>query len=48
MYEGYFENGKMSGKGKFTYADGEVYDGEWKEGKMHGIGLYRFADSVRE
>ena len=39
-YDGYFENGKRHGKGKITYAKGDIYDGEWENDKRHGKGKY--------
>ena len=30
-YVGEVKDGKPNGKGKMTYADGEVYEGEWKD-----------------
>ena len=32
------------GKGKKTYADGDVYEGDWKGGKKHGKG--KLTDAV--
>lgn len=32
------------GKGKYTWANGNVYDGDWKNDKMHGKGKYTWAD----
>jgi hypothetical protein len=37
-YEGEYEDGKKHGKGKYTYAGGDVYEGEWKDDKYHGKG----------
>ena len=37
-YEGYFQDGKRAGKGKFIYANGDKYEGGWVAGKPHGIG----------
>ena len=34
MYNGEWKDGKHHGKGKMTYANGDVYDGEWEDGKM--------------
>ena len=33
----------MHGKGKYSYADGNVYEGDWKDGKKHGKGKYSWA-----
>ena len=43
-YQGDFVNGKKSGKGKYTFANGDIYDGEWVEDKMSGQGIYTFAN----
>ena len=40
-YVGNFVNGKMHGKGTFTYSDGATYVGEFKNGKEHGVGTFR-------
>ena len=29
---------KKEGRGKYTFANGDVYDGEWKADKRHGHG----------
>jgi len=29
MYEGNFENDKVTGKGVYTHSNGSKYDGEW-------------------
>lgn len=33
-YEGYWQNDKAHGKGKFYHVEGDVYDGEWKCDKV--------------
>lgn len=37
-YEGNFEGGKRTGKGKFIYANGDKYEGAWKDGRPNGLG----------
>lgn len=39
-YEGEWQNGKMHGKGKYTWGCGSVYEGEWNQGQEHGKGKY--------
>lgn len=41
-YEGYFQYGSKSGKGKFYYANGQTYEGDWLNNVMHGYGTYSF------
>ena len=36
--------GQMEGRGKHTYASGNVYEGEWKAGLKKGWGKYTFAN----
>jgi hypothetical protein len=43
-YEGEFKNGLPDGKGKYSFADGEIYSGEWSKGMPHGLGQYKFRD----
>jgi hypothetical protein len=38
FYAGAFRDGKMHGKGTFTWADGSVYVGAWENDQMHGTG----------
>jgi hypothetical protein len=38
-YEGDFEEGQMTGKGKKTYYDGNYYEGEFLNGQRHGHGM---------
>ncbi|MDR0552908.1 MAG: hypothetical protein LBG13_02340, partial [Holosporales bacterium] len=39
IYEGDFKDGLMEGRGKHTWADGEVYEGEFKKGVAEGNGM---------
>lgn len=36
-------DGRIDGKGKMTYLNGDVYDGEWVEGRRHGHGRLKTA-----
>lgn len=38
---GQWENGRINGRGKLSYHNGDEYDGEWLDGRMHGHGTYR-------
>ncbi len=38
------ELGEYHGKGKLSYANGDVYDGEWKNGSWFGKGVYISAE----
>lgn len=44
-YTGTAENGKWSGKGKYTWKSGASYDGEWSDGTMNGSGTLYYAKS---
>jgi hypothetical protein len=44
LYEGYFRDGKLDGKGKYTWANKNVYNGEWKDDKKSGWGKFIFPD----
>ena len=44
VYEGEIMNGKRNGKGKQTFADGEVYEGDFKDDKMNGKGKFTCTD----
>ncbi|WP_019680043.1 hypothetical protein, partial [Ruminococcus flavefaciens] len=37
-------NGKIHGKGVFTYTNGNKYEGSFKEGVKHGRGVFTWAD----
>ena len=39
-YVGNFVNGKMHGKGTFTYSDGATYFGDFKDGEESGKGTF--------
>ena len=43
-YEGDWSDGKPYGRGKMTYANGDVYDGEWRDGRFHGDGCLTYAN----
>lgn len=34
VYDGQWENGRMHGRGKFTWSNGEVFDGDWAHDTM--------------
>ena len=41
-YEGNFVDDKMDGKGKMSWANGDVYEGEFKQDMKHGMGRIRY------
>lgn len=43
-YEGFFENDKFSGHGKYNWGNKRQYEGEWKDGKMNGKGKLTYLD----
>jgi hypothetical protein len=43
-YDGDWFNGKMHGKGVYTFASGAKYEGDWVDDKRHGKGVYTYAD----
>jgi hypothetical protein len=45
-YEGQFNKGLPSGKGKYTWADGTYYDGHWEDGYRQGAGKMVYKDST--
>ncbi|EGD79438.1 hypothetical protein PTSG_10002 [Salpingoeca rosetta] len=47
MYDGEWFEGKRSGWGRMTYADGSVYEGEWLEDQRCGRGLLLLANQNR-
>ena len=38
----------MHGRGKYSYASGNVYEGEWAEEKKHGKGTFTYASGAVE
>jgi len=42
MYEGYWLNNRMHGKGKFTWSDGHLYEGEYVNDKRQGYGIFNW------
>ena len=43
MYEGQYKEGKMHGKGRYAFVDGNIYEGEWEADLRHGKGKYTYA-----
>lgn len=43
-YTGEWEDDKMHGKGKFTYASKTEYDGDWVANQYQGTGKYTWPD----
>ena len=40
MYAGLVKDKMRNGKGRMTYANGDIYQGEWVNGKAHGVGVF--------
>ena len=47
-YEGMFNKGMPSGKGTYTWANGDTYTGEWEQGYRHGEGTLKFKEDGRD
>lgn len=45
IYEGFWKNGLMDGKGIFYYKGLILHQGDWKEGKKHGNGIRYYKNS---
>lgn len=46
--EGSFVSGKLHGKGRITFSDGEIHEGIFENGKLHGDGCIRYPDGRKE
>ncbi len=46
-YEGDYIDGKRTGRGIYTWADGRRYEGDFNNGNMHGRGICTFANKDR-
>ena len=46
--EGSFVFGKLQGKGRITFSDGEIHEGIFEYGKLHGDGCIRYPDGRKE
>jgi hypothetical protein len=42
MYEGYFNEDSMNGRGRLIMEDGSWYEGEWLNNKVHGHGMLTY------
>ena len=47
VYEGDYRDGKLHGRGVYSWADGGRYEGEWRNGNRHGRGTFTWADGDR-
>jgi hypothetical protein len=45
---GQFENGKMTGKGRYIYQDRSIYEGGLLDHDFHGQGVYQWATGEHE
>jgi hypothetical protein len=46
-YSGEYRDGKMNGRGVYTWANGDRYDGQWRDDRRHGSGVYALANGSR-
>ena len=46
-YEGTFEKNEITGKGIYTWKNGDIYEGEMKNGKMNGNGKYTYKEDKK-
>lgn len=44
-YVGEVNKGKLSGFGKYVFADGSAYEGQLLEGRLHGDGTFTFPNN---
>jgi hypothetical protein len=47
-YDGKFKSGLPSGKGTYTWANGDTWDGSWKNGLRQGEGTYTFKTNGKD
>ena len=45
--DGEFHDGRFTGRGVYTFANGDRYDGEFRDDKFSGWGVYTFATGDR-
>ena len=46
-YSGDMKNGRMEGKGEYSFASGTRYCGEMKDGQFHGSGVLHMTTGAR-
>lgn len=46
--EGQWVNGKLNGKAKMRYPNGDVYEGEWIENEKCGFGSYTMCNGQQK
>lgn len=44
VYDGDFVDGRRTGKGRYTFDNGDVYEGDFVDGEQHGKGKVTFAN----
>ena len=44
LYEGFWSNNELEGKGRSIGENGDVYCGDWKDGLMSGDGTFNYAN----
>ena len=47
VYQGGRRDGKVHGRGTYTYSDGGRYEGEWRDDKRDGQGTHSYSDGGR-
>ena len=46
IYEGEFNMGEITGKGKYIWSNKEIYEGDFLNGIKHGKGIYKWPDGM--